>query len=84
MVVAVPPVPVAALGNVERLPCGIQPFSRMSILKSLERVPCLAQIVPGGVIFFVAYPDIEVPIDPLTCGKAFESSSLTFLNFEIL
>src|SRR5258708_2217533 len=72
MIVAIPPEPVAPLGDVDLFPrflkrrCLLVSLSpclpvSLSILEILAR---LVQRVPGGVVFVVADPDGVVVVDP--------------------
>src|SRR5262249_41643320 len=66
VVVAVPPEPVAALGDVDLLPRLAEPVGGdEALLAALAEVLAGAvQGVPGGVVFLVADPDGEVVVDP--------------------
>src|SRR5262245_39669367 len=63
MIVAVPPEPVAALGD-QHLFARLSKRCRIGRRRSVERKTRLRELVPGAPIVVVADPDIEVGVDP--------------------
>src|SRR5207245_195180 len=70
MVLAKPPEPVAAFGNVQLLPGAAELLGAdNSLLRSLQQMLArLVERVPGGIVFLMTNPDGEVVTDPAT-GK---------------
>src|SRR5438552_3410803 len=68
MIVAVPPVPVASLGDHDFLPRGLLlllgQFVGIRGNVFLDRLTYFKKVIPGLVILLVAEPDSEIMVDP--------------------
>src|SRR6516162_9677888 len=65
MIVAVPPEPVAALGNVNLFPGPSNTLGEVLLSRPAAQVfPRLVQRIPGRVVFFMPDPDGEVVVNP--------------------
>ena len=74
VVVAVPPEPVAALGDQQLL---ARPDERGVVggrPRRIERLPRLGELAPGPVVVGVADPDVEVAVDPRAREDAVRTS----------
>src|SRR6516164_4893790 len=74
MLIAVPPEPIASLGDVDFLPGALDLFRRDTwLLRSLLQVfSSLVQGVPGGVVLLVPDPDGEVVMNPTPREKVWQ------------
>ena len=63
MIVAVPPEPVAALGD-EHFVAGARDGAGVGLPGRLERLARIGQLAPGALIVAMADPDVEVRVDP--------------------
>ena len=67
LVEAVPPVPIASFGDVERFPCCWETrIVRVRCFEFDEGLPRLNESLPSEALLFLSGPSPEGPVDPRT------------------